>query len=687
MVFAFEMTEEGGSTGIESSSNNGIKMSIATKLILSFLLIIVLTSAIFTAVGIAAISSHIKSDAQEQAREVLDNARDVYMDRLGHVNSIVRSTGQRSLISEAVASGQVERAADELVGIRILEALDILTVTDEHGNVLFRASNPDLSGDSRDHDELVQAVMKHQMPAAATVIISADDLAKESPLLAEKAYARFADSPEARQGRRTEDFENMMLGAAAPIFDAQNTLAGIVYGGVLLNDNQDLACEIKQTVFSNTKYNGKDIGFVSIYQEDLAIATCPRVASGTGAMGSQFDEDAYKQVIESGRLGIGREDVMDAWYVTAFQPIRSANFETTGILQVGTLEQRYLDIRNHIIVSSLAITLVVALFAILFAYFISQRISVPLKKLVSASRDVARGELDARVDIQPRPNDELGELAEAFNAMASALEERDERLKELTQSRIRRSERLAMIGKLSANVAHELNNPLQGIVTYSHLLLERMPSRNPETRYVEVIVTQANRCRDIIRGLLDFARQREPNKVSTDINILLHESMSLLENQALFHNIQITKEFEAKLPSAIIDPSQIERVFMNIIINAAEAMDGSGRLALRTKFDPSEGFIDILFEDTGHGISEEDTRRIFDPFFTTKEVGRGTGLGLAISYGIVQEHGGTILVDSTIGRGTTFTVRLPVTPERGQESALDDQSAVAESTSREKVLG
>jgi two-component system NtrC family sensor kinase len=681
------MSQEGGLTGIESSSDNGIKMSIATKLILSFLLIIILTSAIFTVVGITAISSHIKSDAQEQAREVLDNARDIYMNRLGHVNSVVRSAGQRSLIREAVSSGQVERSADELEGIRILEALDILTVTDEYGNVLFRASNPDLSGDNKGQDELVQAVMKHQMPAAATTIITAEDLAKESPLLAEKAYARFADSPEARQGLGTEEFENMMLGAAAPIFDAQNGLTGIVYGGVLLNGNQDLACEIKQAVFSNTKYNGKDVGFVSIYQDDLGIATCPRVTSVTGGIGSQFDEDTYREVIESGRLGIGREEVMDAWYVTAFQPIRSADFETVGILQVGTLEKIYVDIRNHIIVSSLAITLGVALVATLFAYFISQRISIPLKKLVTASRDVARGELDARVDIQQKSNDELGELAEAFNAMASALEERDERLKELTQSRIRRSERLAMIGKLSANVAHELNNPLQGIVTYSHLLLERMPVKNPETKYVEVIVTQANRCRDIIRGLLDFARQREPNKTLSDVNIVLQESMSLLENQALFHNVNITKEFDATLPPGIIDPSQIERVFMNIIINAAEAMDGSGQLALRTRYDSGEGFIDILFEDTGNGIAEEDVRRIFDPFFTTKEIGHGTGLGLAISYGIVQEHGGTILVKSVIGSGTTFTVRLPVTSERDQQVELDDQNTGAESAPREKVLG
>jgi len=136
-----------------------------------------------------------------------------------------------------------------------------------------------------------------------------------------------------------------------------------------------------------------------------------------------------------------------------------------------------------------------------------------------------------------------------------------------------------------------------------------------------------------------------------------------LENQALFHNIRIINDLEASLPVTVIDPSQIERVFMNIIINAAEAMNGNGQLALSTRFEPSENFIVVKFTDTGQGINKQYLVRIFDPFFTTKEVGHGTGLGLAISYGIVKEHGGTILVESKVSKGTTFSVRLPVRVE------------------------
>jgi len=225
------------------------------------------------------------------------------------------------------------------------------------------------------------------------------------------------------------------------------------------------------------------------------------------------------------------------------------------------------------------------------------------------------------------------------------------------------SERLAIIGQLAADVAHEINNPLQGIVAYSHLLMERIPGENSTKDSVRKIVNQANRCTEIIRGLLDFSRQRKPQKRPSDVNLILHECVSLIDSQALFHNIQIIKDFKENLPPVVIDPSQMQQVFMNLIMNAAEAMDGNGSLTLTTRLEPVEGFIEIEFTDTGHGISAENLERIFDPFFTTKEMGHGTGLGLAISYGIIKEHQGTISVQSEVDKGTTFVVRLPVTTE------------------------
>jgi len=293
------------------------------------------------------------------------------------------------------------------------------------------------------------------------------------------------------------------------------------------------------------------------------------------------------------------------------------------------------------------------------SYFIARGIHVPIRKLVSASKEVAEGNLDTKVIV--RTNDELQYLAISFNRMSEALKKRDEQLKAFTTQRIIKSERLALVGQLAANVAHELNSPLQGIVTFSHLMIEDDICDNPNhITSLEKIVVQANRCRDIIRGLLDFSRQREPDKALYNVNSVIGSCIALVEHQALFHNIQIVKNFQENLPLAILDASQIERVFINIIMNAAEAMEGNGKLSLDTRFDEEKQSIEIIFSDTGPGINEEHLKIIFDPFFTTKDVGHGTGLGLAISYGIVKGHKGKLSVESEVGKGTAFLISLPI---------------------------
>jgi two-component system NtrC family sensor kinase len=509
----------------------------------------------------------------------------------------------------------------------------------------------------------VRSVLLRKEPVVSTSIISADDLRKESPRLAEKAYFKFIYTPKARVREEQGETSGLMLKAAAPIFDFNNKFVGVTYGGVLLNRNFEIVDKIKQTVFQNVVYEGKDVGTATIFLDDLRVSTNVKSEDGSRAIGTRAAEDVYNQVVKEGNQWIGRAYVVNNWYITAYEPIRSINDKIVGMLYVGILEQKYTDIKSRTIIVFLAITLMGALVSMALSYLISRKISGSVRKLVSASKEVAHGNLDAKVEIIS--NDELRELADSFNLMASALKKRDEQLKEFARKKIMESERLAIIGQLAADVGHELNNPLQGILAYSHLLLEKMPRENSVREFIQKIVTQANRCTDIIRGLLDFSRQRKPQKRSSDVNLILQECVSLVENQAVYHNIQIIKDFKENLPPVVIDPSQMQQVFMNMLINAAEAMDGSGRLKLATRFDPMEKFIEMEFTDTGHGISEENMERIFDPFFTTKEVGHGTGLGLAISYGIVKEHNGTISVESEVGKGTTFVVRLPVVTEEG----------------------
>jgi two-component system NtrC family sensor kinase len=198
--------------------------------------------------------------------------------------------------------------------------------------------------------------------------------------------------------------------------------------------------------------------------------------------------------------------------------------------------------------------------------------------------------------------------------------------------------------------------------------LPKDASSEKDSSYLQRIVTQANRCRDIIRGLLDFSRQQKPDTTICDINSVIQECVTFVENQASFQNITFVENFETNLPMTVVDPSQMQQVFLNMIINAAEAMEEEGTITLETSTNSGESAIDIRITDTGHGIPEKLFDKLFDPFFTTKEVGHGTGLGLAISYGIIKEHGGNIFVESKVSEGTKFIVRLPLEQE---EVALD----------------
>lgn len=221
------------------------------------------------------------------------------------------------------------------------------------------------------------------------------------------------------------------------------------------------------------------------------------------------------------------------------------------------------------------------------------------------------------------------------------------------------SEKMASLGKLAAGIAHEINNPLGGILIYSSLLMEDLPEGDPKRNDLSRIVQEASRCKEIVKSLLEFARQTEPKMEPTDVNRAINDGLFFLVNQALFHNIKIVKKFDPFLPFVRGNASQLKQVFMNIIVNAAEAMHGSGTLTISTASSPDGRYVSIEFTDTGEGIPEENLTRIFDPFFTTKAVGKGTGLGLATSYGIIQDHGGHIRVKSKVGEGTTFTIELP----------------------------
>jgi two-component system NtrC family sensor kinase len=277
------------------------------------------------------------------------------------------------------------------------------------------------------------------------------------------------------------------------------------------------------------------------------------------------------------------------------------------------------------------------------------RFSRPMSEVMSGIRRVASGDLNYRIPVHQR--DEFGQLAASFNAM-------NQQLAAMQQGLIQ-SERLISMGKLAAGVAHEINNPLTGILSYAEDLQEGADPADPRRKDYEVIVREALRCRQIVRSLLDFARQDRPVRMRTHPRNLVERSLDVVARQATFRNIRFLCEIEDDLPAIEVDPTQIQQVMVNLIVNAQQAMPEGGKIVLVAQLSKDGSQVEFSVRDEGIGIPPEIRSHIFDPFFSTKG-GKTDGLGLSICLGIVQSHGGTIDLVSEVGKGTTFRFLIPI---------------------------
>jgi two-component system NtrC family sensor kinase len=315
------------------------------------------------------------------------------------------------------------------------------------------------------------------------------------------------------------------------------------------------------------------------------------------------------------------------------------------------------------------------------AVIVRTGITRPVKELVEGTRRLAGGDLAYRIPV--RSADEVGILAVSFNEMTErlakarealndlveTLEQRvEERTRELQQAQAQliQTEKLASLGRLSASIAHEINNPLAGILTYVKLISRRLRSGEPTAdgvmgalQQLTLVERETQRCSTIVRNLLDFARQRPPAFQPLDMTAVLEEALSLLAHHLAIQRVGVVRDLRP-MPPVSADFGQLRQAIVNVLMNACEAMPQGGKLTVQAGPVGGEGAaeaVEIRVTDTGTGIAPEHLGKIFDPFFTTKE--KGTGLGLSVVYGIVEKHRGTIRVDSRVGQGTTVILRLP----------------------------
>jgi len=229
------------------------------------------------------------------------------------------------------------------------------------------------------------------------------------------------------------------------------------------------------------------------------------------------------------------------------------------------------------------------------------------------------------------------------------------------QQLVLHTEKLSALGRMAAGIAHEINNPLAGILLYSTNMAKKAGQNGPFKEGLEVIIRETIRCKGIIQDLLEFSRDKEPKKTSSSINVIIEKALSILRNEFRLQHIAVEKQLADNLPQVPLDENLMQQVLVNLLINAAEAIQDKGRIAIKSHLGPFQKKVIVDIEDDGCGIPPENMAQIFEPFFSTK--GNGTGLGLAVSYGVVQKHQGNIQVSSLPGRGARFTIEIPISQQ------------------------
>lgn len=443
-----------------------------------------------------------------------------------------------------------------------------------------------------------------------------------------------------------------------------------------------------------------EVGY-SVEQQDEPCVQCHKTSTPL----KQVSDDKRWKVIEmpGGHRVLGTMQAIrnEPSCSSASCHEHSASQSVLGIVDVAySLDEIDQSRRTHTIhVIGMAAGFIL-IFATSIGVLLQRFIYVPLKDMDSGANEVAAGRLDQSIPV--RSNDEFGRVAASFNHMTEALkasrsEMQDmlhtleskvtERTRELlaAKAEVAQGEKLASIGVLASGIAHELNNPLTGVLTFTSLMRKKAADGSEDAADLDLVIRETKRCASIIRRLLDFAREKVPVKGFFDLNLVIEDTVRFVERPASLQQIEITTALDPALPQVWGDADLIKQVILNLLVNAQQAIEGKGSIKVASRLYPGMAsdkpgvdtlpMVEISVTDTGCGIPPANLERIFEPFFTSKEVGKGTGLGLSVSYGIVKAHGGKINVESVVGEGTTFHVLLPIT------SPFDEtESQAAEST-------
>jgi two-component system NtrC family sensor kinase len=683
------------------------RTSIRKRLAYTFLAGALLTVALFSLVIYAIVNDYSQRKTAVSRQFVIDQSTEAVRANLTVFKERIQQTfasgaiALNSLNQSGFLGDRLERLAgnreqrDEIAkilqNIQHASRLSFITLVDLRGRTVLRSTNPGVFGDELFMRDYVNpngpvSSIRHLMQNAfkgetvtAWESFPPEILAPENYIENGKVVSSLRDYVaiplKGRDATGVVETRALVLTYAAPVLDSQGKIAGAAITGRAINKDLSIVQDIRDLLGDQA----------TVFFGQMRIATTRK--SDRFTVGTVRGDRAGGDVVDSGVYNereiprrVEGEEVMGV-----FDPIKDFDDVVLGSLYIGrplslvnAISAAQEDIENGILdktryyIIGLAIASVVIGFVI--ASIFSKRITKQIDLLRKGAATISDGNLDYRLEI--KSGDEIETLAQQFNSMAARLhdsyqtlenkvEERTRELKE-SQNAMLQQEKMVGIGQLAAGIAHELNTPLGTIIGYAQMLKEDLatqPSVNGSLGDVNEIIEQAGRCRDLVKNLLNFSRRSTTEKSQANINGIIRKILSLVEHDFELKRVRVHADLDLKLPAATVNENEIAQVVLNLANNAVDSMPDGGDLHLRTFYDERSDRVAIEVHDTGFGISESDRRRVFEPFFTTKEVGKGTGLGLSICYKIVENHMGTMEFNSVVGRGTTFTVYLPVNAE------------------------
>jgi two-component system NtrC family sensor kinase len=633
--------------------------SFRSKIITSFLGVTFLVGTVSLLVGGHFLNKSVLGEARNRVAQDLNAAREMYDNRVRMIEVSLNITTLGYGFIVALRDKDTSDLVFRLGRMAQHAGLDFAGITDEKGQTICRIGPHSIpSKKIQSSNPIVTQTLEKKTLVSGAIVLSEEDLKSENPQLAERARVDIIPTPGAAPSAEKVVTSGLTLSAGVPVLH-EGQLLGVLYGGILLNRDEKTVDTVRGTVFRDEEYKGRSIGRATIFLKDVRVATNVPAQDGGRAIGTRVAEDVRQHVLEKGERWTKRAVVISDWYITAYEPIKDIFDKTVGILGMGVLEEKYVDLRWRTVSSFVLITLAGMALAALLGCFMAGKIINPVHRLIRASQQVTEGSLTP--DIGPVSSGEMAVLQNTFKEMVAAMGRR----RAESQDRLVLSERQASVGRLAAGVAHEINNPLTGVLTYTHMLLRRKDLNEEVRADLQTIVEATERVRKIVKGLLDFSRQSKPDREQVDVNRLINNTIALMENQALVKGISMVFKPGDDLHMVNMDRNQFQSVLLNILINALDATKPGDSITVSTSNSPvmnevGQKGIEISIADTGCGIPPEHLNKLFDPFFTTKEVGHGTGLGLSVTLGIVQRHGGSIQVTSEVGKGATFTIWVPL---------------------------